>query len=206
MLWGARTRHPPGRRRIRSAAHMCCSRPPPAILRPTPRHVLLTLPHVLMPHTCGLTHVLLTLPHVLMPHTCCLTHVLLTLPHVLLPHTWLAPAASNFEANLLTCLGERQCLDTRGGPPSHPCHRWLQAHLAPVRSVAEAKAVLYAIKNGEYTGNADHQICAYRVADDAASAAGVRGGSFVERSDDDGEVGAGRKLLGVLQRCGTPQH
>eukprot|EP01052_Picozoa_sp_SAG31_P060560 SAG31_NODE_19722_length_593_cov_1.117409_1_plen_102_part_10 len=74
---------------------------------------------------------------------------------------------------------------------------WLrpQAHLAAAGSVDEAKRVLCEIKNGPHASQAHHQICAYRVASDVSSDT-----MLVERSDDDGEAGAGSKLLGILRR------
>eukprot|EP01050_Picozoa_sp_SAG11_P010578 SAG11_NODE_1066_length_5987_cov_3.977412_5_plen_592_part_00 len=71
-----------------------------------------------------------------------------------------------------------------------------QAHLAPARSVAEAKAVLRALRNDAYYQSADHHVAAYRVSPRPGSGSD----GLVEVSDDDGEDRAGGKLLGVLRR------
>jgi len=65
-----------------------------------------------------------------------------------------------------------------------------QAHLAWVSSIREVRTVMETLNTDKKISNATHNICAYRIQD---------GSGLVENRDDDGEKGAGDKLLFMLQ-------
>lgn len=70
---------------------------------------------------------------------------------------------------------------------------WLQAHVAPITSVAQVESMMSALLRSNKVARATHNMLAYRVAQDT--------GALLQDFDDDGETAAGSRLLHLLQVC-----
>jgi hypothetical protein len=81
--------------------------------------------------------------------------------------------------------------------PAPPHHTPLQAHVAPVSSVAQVRAVVAVLLQNNKIRHATHNIMAYRIS------VPQRPGVLLQDCDDDGEAAAGGRLLHLLQVAGA---
>ncbi|GFR40828.1 hypothetical protein Agub_g1303, partial [Astrephomene gubernaculifera] len=89
-------------------------------------------------------------------------------------------------------------LRVTSGEPHVEKKSTFQAHVAPVSSFQEVRAVMDALLSVSKIRAATHNIMAYRIHNPAGGAAGGAG-SFLQDYDDDGETAAGGRLLHLLQ-------
>ena len=68
----------------------------------------------------------------------------------------------------------------------------VQAHVAPIASVAEVDAMMVALQRNTKLARATHNMLAYRFSD-------ATSGRVVQDYDDDGETAAGSRMLHLLQ-------